>query len=114
VGFDNHREGINLDITCYVKNADELLMFESGFVLSSERDSERSTYRVRGTIPGRFLNAGHYSLTVQFGQDQRHLLYRHENVVSFAVEVSGKGRGHNLRTAPGVMRPLLAWERLGC
>jgi len=112
VGFQNHRPEINLDVTAFVRNAEDLVLFESGFILSSNRDSRRGTYRVRGEIPGHLLNAGHYSLTVLFGRDQSYVLYRFDNVVSFAVENTTTGRGFNMRVAPGVIRPQLLWQAL--
>lgn len=112
VGFENHKAGINLDITTYVRNAEDLLLFESGLILSSNRDSKSGNYCVRGVIPGHLLNAGHYTLTILFGQDQRHSLYRFDNVVSFAVENTATGRGHNMSVAPGVIRPAIKWKCL--
>jgi lipopolysaccharide transport system ATP-binding protein len=109
VGFENHKPGINLDITTYVKNAEDLLLFESGMILSSDRDSRKGIYRVRGEIPGHLLNAGHYTLSVLFGQDQSHALYRSDGIVSFAVENTATGRGHNLNVAPGMIRPRINW-----
>jgi lipopolysaccharide transport system ATP-binding protein len=110
VGFENCKPDINLDITVYVKNSEDLLLFESGLILSSNRDGRRGAYRVRGEIPGHLLNAGHYTLTVLFGQDQSYPLYRFDNVVSFAVENTTTGRGHNMNVAPGVIRPKIGWN----
>jgi lipopolysaccharide transport system ATP-binding protein len=112
VGFQNHKPGINLDFTAYVRNSEDLVLFESGFILSSNRDSRQGTYSVRGEIPGHLLNAGHYSLSVLFGQDQSHALYRFDNVVSFAVENTATGRGHNMNVAPGLFRPQIVWKSL--
>ena len=112
VGFENRKAGINLDITAHVKNAEDIFMFESGLGLSSERDSKVGPYRVRAKIPGHLLNAGHYAVTLIFGQDQKHRLYRTDNIVSFAVENTATGRGYNMSVAPGVIRPQLEWQRV--
>ena len=109
IGFENLLENINLGCTVYLTNRDGVLIFESGHRVSSNRDSRRGFYQVTGRIPGHLLNAGRYSLDVVFGKDQRYVLLRIEEVVSFEVENTATGRGSNMSVAPGVIRPLLSW-----
>ena len=59
---------------------------------------------------GHLLNAGHYYLNVVFGKDQRYVLFRMDEIVSFDVENTLTSRGMNLGVAPGVIRPLLSWR----
>ncbi len=110
IGFDNLRENTNLDCTVYLTSRDGVIMFESGHMISSDRDSRRGFYKVTGRIPGDLLNAGWYSLDVIFGEDQRYVLFRIDGVVSFEVENTATGRGSNMSVAPGVIRPLLSWR----
>jgi lipopolysaccharide transport system ATP-binding protein len=110
IGFDNLRENIALDCTVYLTSRDGVLIFESGHLISSDRDSRRGFYHLTGRIPGHLLNAGRYSLDVLFGEDQRYLLFRIDAVVSFEVENTATGRGSNMSVATGLVRPLLSWR----
>ena len=110
IGFDNLRENITLGCTVYLTSREGVLIFESGHLISSDRDSRCGFYQVTGKIPGHLLNAGRYSLDVIFGKDQRYVLFRIDGVVSFEVENTATGRGSNMSVAPGVIRPLLSWR----
>ncbi len=110
IGFDNLLEGINLDCTVYVASSDGVLVFESGYIISSESNSRAGSYHLTGRIPEHLLNAGRYSLNVLFGKDQRYVLFRMDDVIFFEVENTSTGRGANLSVAPGVVRPLLSWQ----
>ncbi len=110
IGLDNLLENINLGCTVYVTNSEGTLIFESGDVISSGRDSRCGFYHLKGRIHGNLLNAGRYSLAVVVGKDQRYPLFRIDDVVSFDVENTATGRGRNMSVAPGVVRPLLSWQ----
>jgi lipopolysaccharide transport system ATP-binding protein len=110
IGFDNLLENISLDCTVYVSSSDGVLIFESGHMISSDRDSRSGSYRLTGRIPAHLLNAGRYSLNVQFGKDQRYVLFRMDDVIFFEVENTSTGRGSNMAVAPGVVRPILSWR----
>ena len=43
IGFENLREDTNLDCTVYRTSSDGVLIFESGHVFSSDRDSRSGT-----------------------------------------------------------------------
>jgi lipopolysaccharide transport system ATP-binding protein len=110
IGFDNLRKDVNLDCTVYLVSGDGVLIFESGHIISSNCDSRCGFYHVTGRIPGHLLNAGHYSLSVVFGKDQRYALFRIDEVVSFDIENTLTGRGLNMGVTPGFIRPLLSWR----
>jgi lipopolysaccharide transport system ATP-binding protein len=110
IGFDNLVKHINLDCTIYVSSCDGVLIFESGHVISSDRNSRTGSYHLTGKIPTHLLNAGRYSLSVVFGKDQRYVLFRMDEVVSFEVENTATGRGLNMGVAPGIIRPMLSWR----
>ncbi len=111
IGFFNAQAGINLDCTVHVKTNEGMILFESGRIVSSNQDSVRGHYRVRGRIPPHFLNTGRFMLSVQFGRDQCYRIFGMDEVVAFDVENTATGRGRNLREAPGPMRPLLDWTQ---
>lgn len=108
IGFENFRKDIFLGCTVYVTNSEGVVIFASGHPVSPEGDSRCGFYELTGRIPGHLLNAGRYSLDVVFGQDQRHVLFRMDSVVSFEVE--NVARGANMSVAPGVVRPRLSWH----
>jgi lipopolysaccharide transport system ATP-binding protein len=110
IGFDSLRKNINLDCTVYLISGDGVLIFESGHLISSNCDSRCGFYHLTGRIPAHLLNAGRYSLTVVFGKDQRYVLFRMDEVVSFDVENTLTGRGLNMGVAPGIIRPMLSWR----
>ena len=110
IGFDNLRKNTNLDCTIYLTSSDGVLIFESGHIISSNRDSRSGFYHLTGRIPAHLLNAGRYFLNVVFGKDQRYVLFRVDEVVSFDVENTLTGRGLNMGVAPGIIRPLLPWR----
>ena len=110
IGFANALEGINLDCTIYVTSSDGVVIFESGYILSADNNSRSGSYQLRGRIPAHLLNAGRYSLNIQFGKDQRYVLFRIDEAVSFEVEHTATGRGLNMSVAPGIIRPILSWQ----
>ena len=110
IGFENFLENINLGCTVYLSNREGVLIFESGHRISSDHDSRCGFYQLTGKIPGHLLNAGHYSMDVLFGKDQRYALLRVDGVVSFEVVNTATGRGSNMSVAAGVIRPLLPWS----
>jgi lipopolysaccharide transport system ATP-binding protein len=109
IGFENLRRNIILGCTIYLTNREGVLIFESGQVISPNGDSRCGFYRLNGKIPADLLNAGRYSLDVQFGKDQRYVLFRLDQAACFEVENTATGRGANMSVAPGVIRPLLSW-----
>lgn len=110
IGFENLGENANLDCTVHLHTREGVLVFESGHIISSNRDSRCGFYHLTGKIPGHLLNAGHYSLDVVFGKDQRYVLFRMDGAVSFEVENTATGRGLNMSVAPGIIRPMLSWR----
>src|ERR1700733_14873553 len=110
IGFDSLLDHVNLDCTVYVTSSDGVLVFESGHIISSDRDSRSGFYHLTGRVPSHLLNAGRYSLNVLFGKDQRYVLFRIDDVIFFEVENTATGRGANMSVAPGVVRPMLSWQ----
>ncbi len=110
LSFRSRLRGINLDCTFYVQNAEGILLFETGCIISSSDDLMAGYYRIKGDIPSHFLNAGTYWLTAVFGRDQRYPLLRLDQLVAFNVENTNTGRGRNMQVTAGVVRPLIHWN----
>ncbi len=108
IGFENFRRNIYLGCTIYVTNSEGIIIFASGHPVSPDGDSRTGFYQLTARIPQHLLNAGRYSMDLVFGKDQRYVLLRVDQVVSFEVE--NVARGANMRVAPGVVRPRLFWS----
>jgi len=108
--FYNFKENINLDFTIYLKNEEGILLFESGMIITNNKNSKKGLYKISAVIPANLLNTGKYYCTFVFGESQRYLLYKIENIFSFEMENSLSGRGSNMNVAPGIILPKLKWE----
>lgn len=102
--------GKNLDLTMYLQSGEGVTLFESGTFITTNHDSRKGYYRSTVGIPGNLLNAGTYSVSLLWGEDQRIPLFRLDDAISFEVKNTLTGRGNNLNRAPGVIRPLLKWS----
>ena len=109
VSFYNYKENANIDFTVRLVNNEGIIIFESGCIISPNRDSKRGLYCVQGIIPPHLLNAGNYKINMFFGMDQLHTLYALDDDLSFEIENTATGRGSNMSRAPGVIRPMLQW-----
>ncbi|TWP30657.1 ATP-binding cassette domain-containing protein [Apibacter muscae] len=101
--FYNNNPNINLDATFELKNLDEIIVFHTGELISTNKDSKKGKYTVTGIIPSNLLNAGNYKFNLIFGKDQRYLLYSQEEIIQF--EVLNESLGNNNIKLPGIIRP---------
>jgi lipopolysaccharide transport system ATP-binding protein len=108
VEFYNHKENINLDVTFELVNMDEVVVFHHGAILTENKDSQKGVYRVGGTLPPQFLNAGSYRFNLIFGENQRFGLWGKNDVVMF--EIANEVLGTNSKILPGVVRPNIAYN----
>lgn len=61
-------------------------------------------------IPGKLLNNGLYRVGLMVVENQRHVVYRHDDLLSFEVQDSAEARGAWYTKWEGVIRPELVWE----
>jgi len=66
--------------------------------------------RSRCVFPGKLLNGGRYLLTVGCDVPMREILFFHEAVVAFTVQVSGSAGGAVPDGRLGLLRPTLDWS----
>lgn len=71
---------------------------------------EQGWYRTKVVFHRNILNTERYTLNVQFGRNQRELLYRMEDILIFDVEDNIQGRGSNFGKLPGVIHPECEWQ----
>jgi lipopolysaccharide transport system ATP-binding protein len=108
VEFFNNKENINLDVTFELVNMDEVVVFHHGAILTENKDAQKGVYRVGGTLPPQFLNAGSYRFNLIFGENQRFGLWGKNDVVMF--EIANEVLGTNSKILPGVVRPNIAYN----
>jgi len=97
--------GKNIDITYEVKTQDDIMVFHSGAIVTNNYDSELGKYIVTTSLPQQLLNAGVYSVSIIFGENQRYLLYQIRDIISF--EVVQETAGSNSSKLPGIVFPRL-------
>jgi lipopolysaccharide transport system ATP-binding protein len=108
--FRNKKSNINLDATIFIFSLDDICLFETGCIISSDYDSKNGIYKVRGRVPSYTLNAGSYKVNLIFGENQSYILWRMNDIVSFDVENTLTDRGLNMNVPPGFLRPRVNWE----
>ncbi len=99
--FLNNKDDINLDVTFELKNTDEIIVFHSGTILSSNKNSQIGYYKVSSRIPPNTLNAGVYKFTLIFGENQRYEVCTLEDFIQF--EIMNESSGSNSDILPGML-----------
>jgi lipopolysaccharide transport system ATP-binding protein len=100
--FINVKVNINLAVSLIVQNSDEIIICEIPYLITTERNSKHGIYETNFNIPGYTLNAGTYSISILFGEDQRFVLKKFEHVVEF--EIVNEYIGNNINNLPGFLR----------
>ena len=108
--FFNKSANKNIDCTLYLFTLDGVCIFESFIILSRDNDSKVACYTTKCLIPPNLLNAGIFKISYIFGESQRYVLYKIDDVISFEVEHTTTGRENYMSQAPGVIRPALTWS----
>lgn len=62
------------------------------------------------TIPPYFLNADKYRIKLVVAENQKYVLYKNENILTFEIEDTSFNKGHSLNKVPGILRPKITWE----
>lgn len=105
IEFFNYLAGKNIDITLEVQNQDNIILFHYGGIITSQRDSRVGVYHVKCQLPKRLLNAGVYSISIIFGESQRYVLYKADDLITF--ELLHETSGSNSSVLPGLVIPAL-------
>jgi len=101
--FYNNVENINLDTTFELRTYEESVVFHTGALITTNKDSRKGEYTVEFDIPPNLLNSGNYYFKLIFGQDQRIALFVCDEIVGFEVE--NVKIGTNTTSLPGIIRP---------
>ena len=91
-----------------MKTVDELVIFHTGNLITTQQDSRRGIYTVTFEIAANLLNAGNYYFKILFGENQKYVLYNNDSIVAF--EILNEVIGSNFSILPGVIRPELKFK----
>ncbi|GHB31448.1 ABC transporter ATP-binding protein [Mongoliitalea lutea] len=106
--FWNNTPNINLDVTFELVNLEEVKVFHHAAIISQEKDSKEGFYILKGTLPANLLNAGQYKFNLLFGENQKYLLFRVNDIIGF--EVLNEALGFNSSILPGIIRPDIPYQ----
>ncbi|WP_374458595.1 ABC transporter ATP-binding protein [Chryseobacterium taeanense] len=106
--FFNYKPGINLDATFELRTYEEVAVFHTGALITTNNDSETKEYCIEFDIPKNLLNAGNFYFKLIFGENQRIPLYTISNIIGFEVENIKLGK--NMELLPGIIRPELDFK----
>ena len=101
--FFNYKPNINLDATFELRTFEEVVVFHTGALISTNKDSKAKEYAIDFHIPAQFLNAGNYYFKLIFGENQHTALFIADNIISLEVENVKLGVGTHV--TPGLVRP---------
>ncbi len=97
--------GTNIDVTFEVKTQDDTMVFHSGANITQNNDAQQGVYTVVCSLPQQLLNTGVYSISVILGENQRYVLYKLNDCISFEVMLETSGSNHS--KLPGIIFPKL-------
>lgn len=106
--FFNYKSGINLDATFELRTYEEVAVFHTGVLITTNKDSGAKEYCIEFDIPKNLLNAGNYYFKLIFGENQRVPLYISSSIIGF--EIDNIKIGKNMEILPGIIRPELDFK----
>ena len=106
--FFNYKPNINLDVTFELRTFEEVVVFHTGALISTNKDSQTRDYSVDFQIPAQLLNTGNYYFKLIFGENQHYTLFANENIIAFEVE--NIKVGVNTGVFPGLVRPAFDYK----
>jgi lipopolysaccharide transport system ATP-binding protein len=107
-------DGIDLDVTLQFFTEENIMAFPTStrHTRQPEQHSmQAGLYHAICHIPANLLNSGAYRITVHFVQDASSVIFRYEDILQFTVNETENSRGTWYGKRPGVVRPVLPWER---
>ena len=112
IEFYNNLNEADIDVTWDLLDNQGVHVAHIGSICSTNGKMKRGCYRTTGIFPRKILNTKEYVLSVQFGRNQRELLYRMEDILTFEVESSLKSAGASFSHLPGVIHPQCEWQTI--
>jgi len=107
--------GTHLNISLTVHNQDGTCVLSTPSITDPHwhgRPFVSGLYRSVCRIPAHLLNDGVYRITVLVVRDLAHIVYWHDDAITFEVQDSAHGRGGYYGKWIGAVRPVLDWETM--
>jgi hypothetical protein len=109
IEFYNNIDNAVIDVTWDLINIQAIHVAHIGTICNSN-GLARGWHKTTGVFPRNILNTERYILSVQFGRNQREVLFRVEDILTFDVNDGFASRGSNFSKLPGVIHPLCQWQ----
>jgi lipopolysaccharide transport system ATP-binding protein len=112
VTYWNQVQNAVLHVTLHVYTEQGILAFSTGSAQTTTLEDgtlDVGLYRSICCIPGNLLNSGVHRIVLLVVENRTHVVYRHEDILSFEVLEMGKRQFGWQGREPGVVRPYLEW-----
>ena len=106
--FYNHKPDTNIDVTFEMRNGEEIVVFHHGAFVTTNNNSKRGVYLIKGTIPSHLINAGIYRFSLIFAEHQRYAIYSINDFIQF--EIMNEVLGSNPNILPGILKPDIPYD----
>lgn len=108
VEFNFEKRNANLAVTIEVSSINEVIVFQHGYWIFENKDSEEGKYLLKITLPPDTLNAGVYKLTLIFAENFQEIFLNAKDIEYFEIE--NETLAKNTQLLPGILRPSLNYN----
>jgi lipopolysaccharide transport system ATP-binding protein len=109
IEFYNQLNNGIIDVTWDLLNVQGIHVAHLGATCSSST-TNRGWLKTVAILPRNILNTERYIFSVLFGKNQKELLFRMDDILTFDVEDGIENRGSNFGKLPGVIYPVCKWQ----
>lgn len=103
VGFTSKMEGVDIDLSFFLKNSHDLTIMSTGLMISQNKDTEKRDYTVSFEIPPYTINEDSYYFDFFWGVNRTDIAFRTE---LFGFEVHGtQNEFGEIVKSPGILFP---------
>lgn len=108
IEFESKLKGVDLDLSFFLKNAQEIIIFSKGFILGSKNNISPGKYNISFAIPANFLNEDSYYFDMFFGVNKSEIVFR---FTDFGFEIiSSENENGIISKAPGILSPNISFK----
>jgi lipopolysaccharide transport system ATP-binding protein len=109
----NLNPGAHLNLSLHILNEDGTCAFNTAPVFERRWHGKAfpaGLFRSVCHVPGNLMNDGTHRIQLLVVQNSGHIIYRHDDIISFDVQESVRVRDGYLGKWPGAVRPQLDWD----
>jgi len=111
IEFYNNIDNGDIDVTWDLMNVQGIHVAHIG-TICAQNGLSRGWHKTSATFPRNLLNTERYTFSVQFGRNQRELLFRMEDILTFDIEDGIQRSGSSFHKFPGVIHPVCKWQTI--